>query len=220
MTKVVSIRGLVSSVALSLITTLSVAWSLQSWEGGDPSFRCWGISSDHQLQHLKGLGWERLLLVGAEPTAREMELFRDRALSGFPREEELKGGRLWLKTHSAGLPMRCVKYTFKDWSPGEPAGFFGAMYLGRHRIGFGIDPIGMAFNVIFYAVFFYGLTFLLPYSWRRFRDWCRSRSGNCATCSYSLLGLPPNTPCPECGTTPKPRKSKQPKKPARSPGPD
>jgi len=43
------------------------------------------------------------------------------------------------------------------------------------------------------AVLFSTGILLIP-RWRR-----RSRTGLCPTCNYNLSGLPPNSPCPECG---------------------
>ena len=61
---------------------------------------------------------------------------------------------------------------------------------------YGLRTAGLATNAICYAVCLWMLA--IAYQWgRRAR---RRRTGRCADCGYSLAGLPPSQPCPECGS--------------------
>lgn len=54
---------------------------------------------------------------------------------------------------------------------------------------------GFVLNTIFYAALAWGL-WQLPLAIRRRR---RRARGRCPRCAYALTGLPPHSPCPECG---------------------
>jgi hypothetical protein len=43
------------------------------------------------------------------------------------------------------------------------------------------------------------LVLALPIAWLWWHDRSMTTRGSCRKCGYSLLGLPPNSPCPECG---------------------
>ncbi len=79
---------------------------------------------------------------------------------------------------------------------------------------------GLLGNLLFCFPFALAIDALFLAVRRRIRHlrFHRSPSMPCPSCSYSLLGLPPNTPCPECGDMPKPRKSKVKKEAAATPG--
>jgi hypothetical protein len=72
-------------------------------------------------------------------------------------------------------------------------------FLGR--IGLPLFPLwpGFALNTIFYAALAW-ILWQIPLALRRHR---RRRAGRCTRCNYDLKGLPPGSPCPECGTKPK-----------------
>ena len=61
-------------------------------------------------------------------------------------------------------------------------------------------PLGLTLNTLFYAAL-WSLLLFAPGSIRRH---LRRRRNLCPRCAYSLLNLPPNSPCPECGHTPHP----------------
>jgi hypothetical protein len=55
--------------------------------------------------------------------------------------------------------------------------------------------IGFPVNTAFYA----GLSFGLTHAYLAVRRRSRRRKGECIGCRYDLDGLPPDSPCPECG---------------------
>ncbi len=62
-------------------------------------------------------------------------------------------------------------------------------------------PIPFALDSGFYAA----LAAVTFRSFTRLRQRLRNRRGRCPRCAYSLLYLPPTSPCPECGHTAAPR---------------
>lgn len=59
----------------------------------------------------------------------------------------------------------------------------------------GILPRGFAINTAFYAALWWIALWGLKLARGQLRAW----RGRCRTCAYSLTGLAPGTPCPECG---------------------
>ncbi|NUQ53902.1 MAG: hypothetical protein HUU19_14545 [Phycisphaerales bacterium] len=58
-----------------------------------------------------------------------------------------------------------------------------------------ILPLGFTLNTLFYAAAWFTYLFGI----RSIRRNLRTRRGLCTGCAYDLKGLPPGSPCPECG---------------------
>jgi hypothetical protein len=54
---------------------------------------------------------------------------------------------------------------------------------------------GFGFNTVFYGA----LAWMVVRGPVLLQRWRRRRTGRCIRCGYNLAGLPPATPCPECG---------------------
>jgi len=63
-----------------------------------------------------------------------------------------------------------------------------------------ILPLGFTLNTLFYAAAW----FICLFGIRSTRRFLRARRGLCTRCAYDLKGLPPGSPCPECGNSPLP----------------
>ena len=81
------------------------------------------------------------------------------------------------------------RLTPHDRNRSSPAPLLIKSLDARYTLGASV-PIWMLISVV-----------TVPTLWFRFRD-RRSRPGLCPNCGYSLTGLPPNSPCPECGAVP------------------
>lgn len=101
---------------------------------------------------------------------------------------------LWLRTPRVRLGKGPPFY----WRSGEKR------HEGR-AVPTAILPLGFALNTIFYASSWWMLFFGLL----RARAWNRCRRNLCTRCAYLRAGLDPLAPCPECGTTPRPRRHAQ-----------
>ncbi len=111
---------------------------------------------------------------------------------------------------ATGFPLICLWYersggfSMFGTAMRVSGGYEITKALGRERTGFvaeaalGYRPIwpGLLFNILFYATLWFACFTTLA-SWRRRR---MRRRGICHNCRYDLQGLPPGTPCPECGT--------------------
>lgn len=102
-----------------------------------------------------------------------------------------------------GWPALCMLATFKH-------GIAGGEFVCDQGLPIGIKagkdfeiralpiiPIwgGLAFNIVFYAVAFWGISAVV----RKRRQHFRQRAGNCAACGYCLEGVSAAR-CPECGS--------------------
>ena len=121
---------------------------------------------------------------------------------------------------SRGWPLLCLTGTViseKELSPSQmwSTEVSGFLVLDKPRDSIGRWPFYPIWWGLFGNTAFYGIAWLAGVVTARrvaraTRSFLRFRRGNCHNCNYSLIGLPPNTPCPECGTMPKPRKKKDP----------
>lgn len=115
-----------------------------------------------------------------------------------------------------GWPCRCMWAARDSTSPGGPSTWVRTLHLRYGHplehpfvdegqspfvrplaLPIGFLPRGVALNTGFYAAAWWTIFFGLA----RARAWNRRRRGLCPYCSYSLTGLEPAAPCPECGAT-------------------
>ncbi|MFO0836384.1 MAG: hypothetical protein U0638_15565 [Phycisphaerales bacterium] len=84
---------------------------------------------------------------------------------------------------------------------GELVSSFGVQPVGptfRRWLPIYILPLGFTLNTLFYAAAW----FICLFGIRSIRHALRARRGLCTRCAYDLKGLPPGSPCPECGRLP------------------
>lgn len=106
--------------------------------------------------------------------------------------------------HAAGFPVRALWYQAEPvWRPRFGFQVHGGIMTSAPNVQasdiralpyFPIWP-GLAMNTLIYAAAWFPL--LLSAS--ALRSQLRRRRNLCPRCAYSVLNLPPNSPCPECG---------------------
>ena len=104
-----------------------------------------------------------------------------------------------------GWPMRSMGWRCVDWFVvGEDRAQrelrYGWRLPGTNSFSTSVLPLrplwpGFAVNTVFYAA----ITALLWAVPRQLQKWRRRQRGVCEGCAYPRSGLPPSTPCPECG---------------------
>src|SRR5207237_7564096 len=76
--------------------------------------------------------------------------------------------------------------------------FWRSVWTGRTdslALPTGIRPMGFVLDSACFGAAWLFLFVIVPGA----RVWLRRHRGLCPCCAYDLRGLPPNTPCPECG---------------------
>ncbi|MCA9277663.1 MAG: hypothetical protein H6815_02640 [Phycisphaeraceae bacterium] len=105
---------------------------------------------------------------------------------------------------TSGWPLRCAQSGYSVLSFGcfiSNGSTFAetTLHLPGDRyavfLPLGVLPLGFAADTAFYA----GMWWCILVVPGRIRQHRRRRHGLCCRCGYSLHGLTPNTPCPECG---------------------
>lgn len=191
-----------------------------TWSGREPTRS--GLSCDGSVSwHLfDRLGFSLLDAFGHAPLAAPAD--SGHSMDGLPSWASLDavprlgdGGSLY--TLAVGVPLR-YSVSVVETLPWTSAQFSVVVRRGRDPythpwpwaqesavVASDIDvspthtfivPFGA--NIGFWTAIS-AITMLLPAAWRRTRAYWRRRRGNCEICGYSLVGVAPSSPCPECG---------------------
>lgn len=132
------------------------------------------------------------------------------ALPGWVIRPSPDGSRRTFRTTAWGWPLPALTELQRERLQYDSAGNFkgatydyqfslkgpaGVRYLGRLRLPFRPAWGGFLTDSAVYATL-WGLLLSFPAVLRRI---IRRRRGLCPRCAYDLTGLPPGSPCPECG---------------------
>lgn len=194
------VGGVIAFVGMNLIdNVINAIWVTREYiRGSSPPFVrrrfTFAYSSDSAQWPIRPPnGWPRPTYVGRSATW--FETFQSASSINIAL------GDPKMQVRTIGVPFRCVcRLTLIN--PATPFGYTDCGTASKTIWGeyvlsltYGIWWPGFAANSAIFGACAFGAWRWASAVRRRRRDRCL-----CAGCRYSLVGLPPDAPCPECGT--------------------
>ena len=200
---------------MGLAINIGVAWcqtALDQWDSyqrysGSGLSDFYETTRDPQQSHAKSLRWPTP--VPTDWPARPNSVIVDRTwrctLTSASAYVGRNGGDMNVAFLSEyGWPLRSLRswwYISAPWSPNQSVHSAvirvpqNKRWPGLYELPVLPDWPGLVLNTIFFSALAWGF-WQLPLNLRRSR---RRARGQCVRCGYALAGLPPGSPCPECG---------------------